>query len=43
MIIESPQEEAQRMRDESHRDEEMPEEIPYDQPEVDDEIREKNW
>lgn len=31
--IESPKEQAQRMRDESQRDEEMPEEIELDQPE----------
>ena len=31
--IETPEDTAQRMRDESHREEEMPEEIELDQPE----------
>jgi len=36
----TPKDQAQTMREESHRDEEMPEEIPLDQPEVLEQIKE---
>jgi len=39
---ETLEEMAQRIKEESHR-EDPQEEIPYDQPECDDELREKNW